>query len=57
LTGADCIADELRHVGGAVATLVAQTKMQALDIVIDYETLDWVADAKAPACPPRRRIL
>jgi carbon-monoxide dehydrogenase large subunit len=48
-------ADKLRHVGEAVAMVVAETKAQALDaaeaVSVDYETLDWVADSKA-ACTP-----
>jgi carbon-monoxide dehydrogenase large subunit len=47
--------DRARHVGEAVAMVVAHTKTQALDaaeaVIVDYETLDWVADAKA-ACMP-----
>jgi carbon-monoxide dehydrogenase large subunit len=44
-------ADRVRHVGEAVAIVVADSLAQALDaaeaVVVDYETLDWVADAKA----------
>ncbi len=45
--------DKVRHVGEAVAMVVAETTAQALDaaeaVAVDYETLPWVADAKA-AC-------
>ena len=47
--------DTVRHVGEAVAMVVADSLAQALDaaeaVVVDYKTLDWVADAKA-ACAP-----
>ena len=46
-------ADKARHVGEAVAMVVADSKAQALDaaeaVTVDYEALPWVADAKA-AC-------
>jgi carbon-monoxide dehydrogenase large subunit len=51
--------DRARHVGEAVAMVVAESKAQALDaaeaVVVDYEPLPWVADAKAasmPGAPP-----
>jgi carbon-monoxide dehydrogenase large subunit len=47
--------DKVRHVGEAVAMVVAESVAQALDaaeaVAVDYDTLDWVADAKA-ACLP-----
>jgi len=45
--------DRARHVGEAVAMVVAETRVQALDaaeaVQVDYEPLPWVADSKA-AC-------
>jgi aerobic carbon-monoxide dehydrogenase large subunit len=45
--------ERVRHVGEAVALVVAETKAQALDaaeaVSVDYQALPWVADAKA-AC-------
>src|SRR5215208_323500 len=50
--------DKARHVGEAVAIVVAETKTQALDaaeaVVVDYEELPFVlhaADAMAPSAP------
>ena len=47
--------DKVRHVGEAVAMVIADSLAQALDaaeaVAVAYETLDWVADAKA-ACAP-----
>ena len=47
--------DRVRHVGEALVMVVAETKAQALDaaesVIVDYETLPWVADAEA-ACAP-----
>src|SRR5262249_26624936 len=41
--------DKARHVGEAVAMVVAQTRAQALDaaeaVAVEYEELPWVADA------------
>ena len=43
--------DKARHVGEAVAMVVAETEAQALDaaeaLVVDYEELPWIADAEA----------
>ncbi len=51
--------DKARHVGEAVAMVVAETNAQALDgaeaVRVDYEELPWVArseDALAPGAPP-----
>jgi carbon-monoxide dehydrogenase large subunit len=51
-------ADRARHVGEAVAMVVAQTREQALDaveqVVVDYEELPWVShseDALRPGAP------
>src|SRR3954470_3781243 len=51
-------ADKARHVGEAVAMVVAETKAQAMDaaeaVVVDYEELPFVlhaADALAPGAP------
>jgi carbon-monoxide dehydrogenase large subunit len=51
-------ADKARHVGEAVAMVVAETKLQALDaaeaVAVDYEELPFVlhaADAMAPGAP------
>lgn len=42
--------DKARHVGEAVAMVVAETKVQALDaaeaLQVDYEELPWVTDAR-----------
>src|SRR5262249_3788759 len=44
-------ADKARHVGEAVAMVVAQTPAQALDaaeaVAVEYEQLPWVAEATA----------
>jgi len=43
--------DKVRHVGEAVAVVVAQTHAEALDaaeaVDVDYEELPWVTDAEA----------
>jgi len=43
--------DTVRHVGEAVAMVIADSLAQALDaaeaVAVEYETLAWVADAKA----------
>ena len=43
-------ADKARHVGEAVAMVVAETEAQALDaaelVVVDYEVLPWVSDQR-----------
>jgi len=51
-------ADKARHVGEAVAMVVAETRTQALDaieaVAVEYEELPWVAeavDALAPGAP------
>src|ERR1700726_1139445 len=48
-------ADKVRHVGEAVAMVVAETKAQALDaaefVAVDYAELPWVADAEAALAP------
>ena len=48
-------ADKVRHVGEAVAMVVAETKEQALDaaeaVHVDYQELPWVTDAAAAARP------
>jgi len=47
--------DRVRHVGEAVAMVVAETKAQAMDaaeaVIVDYEELPWVADTAAAAEP------
>ena len=47
--------DKVRHVGEAVAMVVAETKEQALDaaeaVHVDYQELPWVTDAAAAARP------
>jgi carbon-monoxide dehydrogenase large subunit len=47
--------DKVRHVGEAVAMVVAETKAQALDaseaVEIDYEELPWVTESKAALAP------
>jgi carbon-monoxide dehydrogenase large subunit len=52
-------ADKARHVGEAVAAVVAETQAQALDaaeaVIVDYEELPFVLhseDAMAPGAPP-----
>src|ERR1700680_354273 len=54
------IADKKRHVGGAVAVVVAETARQAQDaaeeVVVDYRELPWIAQIKdvlTPRVPPR----
>ncbi|HEV2955672.1 MAG TPA: xanthine dehydrogenase family protein molybdopterin-binding subunit [Xanthobacteraceae bacterium] len=48
-------ADKARHVGEAVAMVVADTQARALDaaeaVAVAYEELPWVADAAAAAAP------
>src|SRR5215471_14986663 len=48
-------ADKARHVGEAVAMVVAQTRAQALDaaeaVTVEYEQLPWVAEAPAAQEP------
>ncbi|HEV3183942.1 MAG TPA: molybdopterin cofactor-binding domain-containing protein, partial [Xanthobacteraceae bacterium] len=48
-------ADKARHVGEAVAMVVADTQARALDaaeaVAVTYEELPWVADATAAAAP------
>jgi carbon-monoxide dehydrogenase large subunit len=48
-------ADKARHVGEAVAMVVAQTQAQALDaaeaVAVEYEELPWVAEATAAFAP------
>ena len=48
-------ADRVRHVGEAVALVVAETKAQALDaaeaVQVEYEELPWVTDTSAAAGP------
>jgi len=52
--------ERVRHVGEAVAIVVAETRAQALDaaeaVAVDYEPLPWVADAKA-ACAAGAPVL
>jgi aerobic carbon-monoxide dehydrogenase large subunit len=47
--------DTVRHVGEAVAMVVAETREQALDaaeaVMVDYEELPWVADTEAALAP------
>jgi aerobic carbon-monoxide dehydrogenase large subunit len=47
--------DKARHVGEAVAMVVAETRAQALDAVdavqVDYEELPWVTDAREAMKP------
>lgn len=47
--------DKARHVGEAVAMVVAETRAQALDAVdavqVDYEELPWVSDAREALKP------
>ncbi len=48
-------ADAVRHVGEAVAMVVAETQAQAFDaaeaVAIDYEELPWVTDPRAALLP------
>ncbi len=50
--------DRVRHVGTAVAFVIAETVVQAKDaaekVVVDYEPLPAVTDAKAAVAPMRR---
>jgi len=47
--------DRVRHVGEAVAMVVAETQAQAFDaaeaVTVDYEELPWVADSEAALAP------
>ena len=47
--------DRVRHVGEAVAMVIAETQAQALDaaeaVTVDYEELPWVADSEAALAP------
>jgi aerobic carbon-monoxide dehydrogenase large subunit len=47
--------DKARHVGEAVALVVAETMAQALDaadaVAVDYEVLPWIAEAAAALAP------
>jgi len=53
-------ADRVRHVGEAVAMVVAQTQAQALDAVeaveVTYEELPWVIDAQDATTPGAPRL-
>lgn len=53
-------ADRVRHVGEAVAMVVAQTREQAQMaaecVAIDYDLLPWVADTAAAARPDAPRL-
>ena len=53
-------ADKVRHVGEAVAMVVADTKALALDaaeaVEVVYEELPWVVDAQAAAAPGAPKI-
>ncbi|MDH3239551.1 MAG: xanthine dehydrogenase family protein molybdopterin-binding subunit [Alphaproteobacteria bacterium] len=48
-------ADKARHVGEAVAVVVAETREQAMDaaemVEVDYEELPWVAHSEAAMAP------
>ena len=52
--------DKARHVGEAVAMVVAETLEQAQSaaeqVVIEYEVLPWVADSAAAAEPDAPRL-
>ncbi len=52
--------DKARHVGEAVAMVVAETLQQAQtaaeEVVVDYEVLPWVADTAAAAEPGAARV-
>ncbi|HKT18411.1 MAG TPA: xanthine dehydrogenase family protein molybdopterin-binding subunit [Stellaceae bacterium] len=53
-------ADKARHVGEAVAMVVAETRAAAQEaaesVIVDYEELPWVADSSAAAAPQAPRI-
>lgn len=53
-------ADRARHVGDAVAMVVAETRDQAYAaaeaVAVDYEELPWVADTRAAAEPDAPRL-
>jgi len=53
-------ADKARHVGEAVAMVVAETLSQAHDaaeaVDVDYEELPWVTDAKLAASPGAPKV-
>ena len=53
-------ADRVRHVGTAVAFVIAETAAQAKDaaekVIVDYEPLPAVIDAKAAAAPDAPRL-
>ena len=53
-------ADKARHVGEAVAMVVAETREEAQDaadsVIVDYQELPWVADTSAAAAPQAPRI-
>jgi carbon-monoxide dehydrogenase large subunit len=52
--------DKARHVGEAVAMLVAETRdlaqLAAEAVVVTYEVLDWVADTEAASKPEAPRV-
>lgn len=52
--------DKARHVGEAVAMVVAETRAQAIDaaeaVQVDYEELPWVSDARQAMQPGAPRI-
>jgi aerobic carbon-monoxide dehydrogenase large subunit len=53
-------ADKARHLGEAVAMVVAETEAQALDaaeaVVVDYEVLPWVGDQRLAIQPGAPRV-
>jgi carbon-monoxide dehydrogenase large subunit len=53
-------ADKARHVGEAVAMVVAETRdaaqSAAENVIVDYEELPWVADAEQAAAPGAPRL-
>jgi aerobic carbon-monoxide dehydrogenase large subunit len=52
--------DKARHVGEAVAMVVAETRdmaqLAAEAVVVEYEVLDWVADTEAASDPDAPRV-
>jgi carbon-monoxide dehydrogenase large subunit len=52
--------DRVRHVGEAVAMVVAETRQQAQNaaelVMVDYDLLPWVADTAAAAAPDAPRL-
>ncbi len=52
--------DRVRHVGEAVAMVVAETRQQAQNaaelVMVDYDPLQWVADTAAAAEPDAPRL-